>query len=197
MAPLAVAAAYDRGAFSDEDLQLTAGVVAVSAPLVVTWTVAPTLAIALNARRLGMVMLAASVLNVALNLILNVVLGVLLGVVGVALGTTLVSIVMVVFFSHRLARAEPAFKPRVLGRTFARASLAILPSAIAFGIPIWAGVVAGDLATRLAILVVAGVAGLTSYYGIARRLGLHEASAIIAFGKDTLRRVVGRLPVRV
>ncbi len=196
VAPLAVATAYDRGAFTGADLRLTAELVAVSAPLIVTWTVAPTLVVALNARRMGMVMMIASVVNVTFNLVLNVVLGLLLGVIGVALATTLVSVVMVVYFSHRLARAEPAFHPRVLGGTFARASLAILPIAIVFGIPIWAGVVDGDLAQRVALLAVVGVAGLTWYYGIARRLGLQEADAIVAFGKGTLRRVVGRLLIR-
>ena len=196
VAPLAVATAYDRGAFSGADLRLTAELVAVSAPLIVTWTVAPTLVVALNARRMGMVMMVASVVNVTINVVLNIVLGLLFGVIGVALATTLVSIVMVVYFSHRLARAEPTFHPRVLATTFVRASLAILPGAIAFGIPIWAGLVDGDLAQRIAILVVVGVAGLTWYYSIARRLGLQEASYIVAFGKGTLRRIAGRLLFR-
>ncbi len=58
VAPLATAILYDRGAFSDDDLLLTAQVVAVSAPLVVTWTAYPAIISALNARRQGMVLLA-------------------------------------------------------------------------------------------------------------------------------------------
>ncbi len=192
VAPLAVATAYDRGNFSTDDLWLTAQVVAVSAPLIVTWTVQPTLVSALNARRKGTVMLAASMLTITLNLILDVVLGNLLGVVGVALATTVVSVIMVGFFTRMLKRVEPTFSPGRLGRVFFRATLAILPSALVFGIPVWAGIVGDDLAQRVVVLVVVGTAGLSSYYAIARRLGLDEARSIAAFVKDTLRRVLRR-----
>ncbi len=197
VAPVATATAYDRGSFSGADLALTAQVVAVSAPLIVTWTVAPTLVSALNARRKGTVLLAAGVLNVSINLVLNVVLGYLLGVVGVAIATTVVSVVVVAFLSRMLVRFEPTFSLRLVWRTFLKACLAILPGALVFGVPIWAGVINGDLAQRVVILVTVGVAGLTSYYGIARRLGLEEAGSIVAFGKDTLRRILRRAHIMV
>ena len=189
VAPLAVATAYDRGSFGSDDLALTAQVVAVSAPLIVTWTVSPTLVSALNARRKGTVMLAASVVNISLNLVLNVTLGYLLGVVGVALATTLVSVVMVAYFGFMLKRVEPTFSPRRLGPTFVKALLAILPSVLVFGIPIWAGVVGKDLVWRVLVLAVVGAVGLSSYFAIARHIGLGEASAIAAFGRNTLRRI--------
>ena len=192
VAPLAVAAAYDRGSFNTDDLWLTAQVVAVSGPLIVTWTVQPTLVSALNARRKGTVMLAASMLTITVNLVLDVALGYLFGIVGVALATTIVSVVMVVFFGRMLMRVEPTFSSRQLGRTFVKASLAILPSALVFGIPIWAGVVGHDLVQRVLVLVVVGTTGLSSYYAIARRIGLDEARSIAAFAKDTLRRMLTR-----
>ncbi len=197
VAPLATAIAYDRGSFDSTDLALTAAVVAVSAPLIVTWTVQPVLGSALNARRKGTVLLVAALINLAVNVLLMIALGYLFGVVGVAVAASLVSVVVVLFQGHQLKRAEPDLSLRPVWRTFFRSSLAILPSALVFGLPIWAGVIDGDLAQRMVVLIVVGVAGLTSYYGIARRLGLQEASSIVAFGKSTLRRVVARLPIRI
>ena len=40
----------------------------------------------------------------------------------------------------------------------------------------------------MVVLVTTGVAGLTVYYRLARRLGLEEAQAITAFGINTMRR---------
>lgn len=197
VAPLAVATAYDRGAFGGGDVLLTAQVVAASAPLIVTWTVAPTLVTALNARRMGTVMMVASIVNVALNLVLNVLLGYLIGVTGVALATSLVSVVMVLYFSYRLTRIEPSYSPWRVWRAFVRASLASLPSAVAFGLPIWAGLVEGGLLVRFSTLVFVGVAGLSTYYVLARRLGLQEAASIIAFARNTLKRIVRSVPNRV
>lgn len=193
VAPLAVATAYDRGAFDEADVVLTAKVVAASAPLIVTWTVAPTLVSALNARRMGSVMMTASIVNISLNFVLNFVLGYLLGVTGVALATSFVSVVMVVYFSYRLTRIESAFSSSRIARVFLRASLAIMPSALVFGLPIWAGAVQGGLEVRITVLVVVGVAGLTTYYGLARRLGLGEAASIVAFARNTGTRFVARL----
>jgi putative peptidoglycan lipid II flippase len=195
VAPVAVATAYGRGAFSSEDVLLTATIVAVSAPLIVMWTVSPTLVAALNARRMGRTMLAASVVNVVLNLVFNVVFGILFGVAGVALATTLSTALVVAFFAWSLARAEPSFAPRSLNRTFTKSLLAILPSALLFGIPIWAGAFGGGTVEGLVLLVVIGVAGLTSYYALARRLGLREVAEIAAFGMDSLRRLAARLGI--
>ena len=160
---------------------------------IVLWTVAPTLVAALNARRLGAALLAASGVNVAVNLVLNMVMGYLFGVVGIALATTGVSVVMVIYLARRLARDEPTLSLGSLNRTFLKALVAISPSALVFGIPIWAGVVQGDTAFRLVVLAVVGVAGLSSYVVIARWIGLRQAAAIVAFGKDSLRRILARV----
>ena len=193
VAPLATAILYDRGSFSESDLMLTALVVAVSAPLVVTWTAHPTIDSALNARRKGKLLLAGGIITMVTNLTLDVILGYLFGLIGIALATTITSIVLLVVMSHLLSRLEPALSLRVVWRTLLKASVAILPSVLIFGVPIWAGVVDDALGPRVVVLVVAGVAGLTSYYHIARRLGLEEAAAIMAFGTNTLRRILRRL----
>jgi putative peptidoglycan lipid II flippase len=195
VAPVATAVAYDRGAFSQADLTLTAHVVAVSAPLIVLWTIAPTLVSALNARRRGDILLWASVLNVVVNVAFDIVLGFLFGVVGIALATTAVSVVMVVYLGRKLAQEDPALSLSRLMGTFWKALLAILPSAILFGIPIWLGDLDGDLFARLAILFVVGVAGLASYVVVAGRIGLAEPAIIVGFGRDTLRRIRARATV--
>jgi hypothetical protein len=74
--------------------------------------------------------------------------------------------------------------------------LAILPATLVFGIPIWAGLVQGGLIEGLIVLGVVGVAGLASYYAIARRLGIDEIDAIVWFARDSLLRFLARLGVR-
>lgn len=192
VAPLATAIVYDRGAFSDADLALTARIVALSAPLIVTWTIQPTLVSAMNARRKGMTLLAAGGLTTAGNIVLDIVLGSLLGVSGIALATVVVSVVVNLFLGRQLARMESSLSARRFWQTFTRAGLAILPGALIAGIPIWAGWVDGGFVQRVAALIVAGVAGLASYYVLARRLGLDEVGSIVAFGASALRRVRAR-----
>jgi putative peptidoglycan lipid II flippase len=133
---------------------------------------------------------------VVLQLLFDVLLGLLFGVVGVSMATMLSTAVVVVFFGRRLSQVEPDFSSRAMVRTLARASLAILPSALVFGIPIWAGVVQGGFVERVTVLVVAGVAGLGTYYVIARRLGLEEVDAIVWFARDSLFRLLARVGVR-
>ncbi len=193
VAPLATAIAYDRGSFEQSDLILTAQVVAVSAPLIVTWTVQPVLVSALNARRKGTALLAAGLVDLAVTVVLTLTFGYLFGVVGVALAVSFVSIVVVAFQGYRLKRIEADLSFRQVWRTFVRSSLAILPSALVFGIPIWAGVIDGDLVQRVVLLVVVGVVGLATSYPIARRLCLQGASSIVAFGRSTLRRALSRV----
>jgi putative peptidoglycan lipid II flippase len=196
VAPVATAVAYDRGSFDSDDLALTAQVVAVSAPLIVLWTVAPTLVAALNARRAGTALLVASGVNVVVNVAFNLIFGLLFGVVGIAIATSTVAFIMVVYLARRLAREEPTFSLGSLTGTFLRALLAILPASLLFGAPIWAGLVDGDLWLRLGVLVVVGVAGLGSYALIAPRIGLSETTAIITFGIDSTRRIVRRVTRR-
>ena len=192
VAPLAAAILYGRGAFGEADLKLTAHVVAISAPLIVTWTVQPTLVSALNARRKGTILLASGIMTMAGNIVLDVLLGYTFGVTGIPMATVIMSVVAIAFMGDRLARLEPTLSPRRIWRTFLRSVLATLPSALVFGILIWARVFDGGFAERVVLLVFTGVAGLASYYAIARRLGLTETDSIIAFGVNTARRILPR-----
>jgi putative peptidoglycan lipid II flippase len=189
LAPLATAIFYDRGSFSEADLALTAQVVAVSAPVIVTWTVQPAMVSALNAQRNGIVLLGGGILAAGINIVLDVLLGQLLGVIGVPLATVIASVIVILYMGERLSRSEPTMSTRLIWRTFFRASFAILPSAVVFGLPVWAGFIGESFAERVVVLVVAGFVGLSSYYWIARFLGLRESEAIMAFGTNTLRRV--------
>ena len=134
VAPLATSILYDRGAFSDADLMLTAQVVAVSAPLVVTWTAYPTIISALNARRQGMVLLAGGIMTTITNLTLNVVLGYFFGLVGIAAATTITSIVLFVVQSRRLSRLEPDLSLMVVWRRVVRHRWRIFPASRLFGL---------------------------------------------------------------
>jgi putative peptidoglycan lipid II flippase len=192
-APVATALLYDRGSFSEADLALTAQVVAVTAPLVVTWTALPTLVSALNARRKGTALLAAGIVTTTTNLTLDVILGSLFGLIGIAMATTVASVVTFIFMGRLLSRLEPALSLLAVWRTLVRSSFAILPSMVVFGVPIWAGVAGSETSVRVITLVVLAVAGLATYYGIARRLGLQEADAIMAFGTSTLRQTYRRV----
>ena len=195
VAPVAAAVAYDRGAFSESDLELTAQVVAVSAPLIVSWPIIPTMASALNARRKSAVLLASGLLQVFVSTALMIVLGQVLGVVGVALATTVVSVILIVFLGHRLIILEPSLSASAVWRTSLKACVAAAPATIAFGIPIWMGLGSGSFGLGLATLAIVGMLGLSSYFAIARRIGLTEAGAILSFGVDTLRRVLSRVPM--
>ena len=193
VAPMATALLYDRGSFTAGDISLTAEIVAMSAPLIVTWTVQPALVSALNARREGLIMLASGAITTATNVVLDVALGLLLGVPGIALATVLASLLVVNFMGWRLSQLEPTFSPGPIYRKFALATIAAMPSTIIVGLPIWAGVLdALAAAQQIFVLGVVGVAGLISYYAMARRLGLVEAELIVLFGKSTVLRLVKR-----
>jgi putative peptidoglycan lipid II flippase len=193
VAPLATAILYDHGSFSQSDLMLTALVVAVSAPLIVTWTAHPTIDSALNARRKGMILLAGGIMTMVTNLSLDILLGYLFGLIGIAIATTIASTLVLFVQGYLLSRLEPALSLAAVWRTFLKATLAIAPSTIVFAIPIWAGAVPDDLVIRVVVLVVVGVTGLTSYYALARRTGLQEAASITSFGTNVLRRSYRRL----
>ena len=111
LAPLAVAFAYGRGAFGVDDIALTSTVVAAFAPLIVVLMVSPVLAGAHNARRRGFVLLATGAMNVVLNFVLDVALGAWLGVAGIALSSSVTSVLLTLFLAWRLELVEPAFPP--------------------------------------------------------------------------------------
>ncbi len=125
VAPVAVAVAYGRGAFTPVDIDRTARVVAGFAPLIVVLMTSPVLAGAHNARRTGVVLLAGGITNVTTNVILDVVFGAWLGVAGIALASSVSTTIVAVFFAWRLrvgrprvhaAAHRPRARPRGLGR---------------------------------------------------------------------------------
>ena len=103
-APFAVSTVYSRGAFTSDDVQTVAGVVAAFAPIIAIHMTSSPVTNALNARRSSMVLLASSIVSVILNLALDVVLGLAFGVVGIALASSVTQGATLVFKATRLAR---------------------------------------------------------------------------------------------
>lgn len=184
VAPMAVAVGYGRGAFSPADVARTAEAVAAFAPLIVVMMCYPPFTGALNARRRGAVLLAGGIMNVALNLFLDVVLGLTLGAAGVALSSSLTAIVVLAFFSDRLARLESDFALGPIARTLLLAIAASIPGAIPIAIVSWSGAVPENLLLQVVVLAAFGALGLLSYLLIALLFGMEEAR--------TVRQLAGR-----
>jgi putative peptidoglycan lipid II flippase len=174
VAPLAVSVAYGWGAFTTEELILTAQILAGFAPLIVVLMVVPIYTGAFNARRNGMILLVGGVTNVTLNLTLDVVLGLTLGVVGLGIASSVSQTAVVVMWTWRFAHTEPGFDTRQLGRTLGLSFAASIPSAFVIGLVVWAGQPSLGLVAGLAFLIAAGALGLLSYAGLSGRLGLRE-----------------------
>ena len=178
VAPVAVATGYGRGAFTADDVTRTAYAVAAFAPLIVVMMLYPPFTGALNARRRGSILLAGGIMNVILNVSLDIVLGITLGAAGVALSSSLTAIVVLVFFSDRLARSERDFVIAPVGRTLLLAVAASIPVALPIGILSWSRVIPEILIIELLALVAFGALGLLGYLLIAVRLGMDEAQAV-------------------
>ena len=177
VAPVAVAVGYGRGAFSQTDVARTAEAVAAFAPLIVVMMCYAPFLGALNARRRGGVLLAGGVINACLNLLLDIVLGVTLGSAGIALSTSLTGIVVLAFFSRRLARSEEDFALAPIWRTLVLAVAASLPVALPIALLCWLRVVPDGPVVGLLALFLFGTLGLLGYLLVAIRLGLNEARA--------------------
>jgi putative peptidoglycan lipid II flippase len=188
VAPIGVAVAYGRGAFTSAALDQTSLVVAGFAPLVVTLMLSQTLTGALNARRRGSALLMAGTINVILNCVLDVVLGFPLGVGGIALSSSITAVIVVAFKARRLAHWEETFKVAPLVRRVAVAGAAALPGALACAALAWTGYYPRGLGAELVTLAVCGVAALASYILLAARLGLAEPRTMVAAGLSRLPR---------
>jgi putative peptidoglycan lipid II flippase len=188
VAPIAVAVGFGRGAFTADDVMLTAQAVAAFAPIIVVAMCNPPLTGALNARRRGGTLLLAGVFNVVLNVVLDVVLGLAIGAAGVALSSSLTAIVVLFYFARTTARSEDDFELRPIGRTAGLALAASLPFGLAIAVLAWSGVVPMDLAPAVAALVVFGVVGIAGYLALASRLGLSEATLLL----DAVAEAIGR-----
>ena len=188
VAPLAVSVAYGRGAFSTDDLELTAGAVAAFAPLVLILMVSPVLTGALNARRRGQVLLLGAMLNVVLNLVLDITLGFWLGVVGVALSSSVTSAIVLGFFAWRLTISEAALRLRPIGRTLRLALVASTPIAIAAALMCWTQPAPSGIVPGLAALLGIGVLGMVGYLLLATWLGMQESRTLVQLAADKLLR---------
>jgi putative peptidoglycan lipid II flippase len=186
VAPVAVSVAYDRGAFTADDLALTTAVAAAFAPLIVILMTSPVIRLALNARRLGQVLLVGATINVILNTILDVVFGVWLGVAGVALSSSLTAGIVAVYFARRFARSDPDFKLRPIVRSAWLASAASAPAAVLVAALAWSGTYPHGTLPGLLTLTVVGTVGLASYVVLASWFGLEEPRTVV-------RVVIGRL----
>jgi putative peptidoglycan lipid II flippase len=179
VAPIAVAIAYGRGAFTISDTDLTARTVAAFAPLLVTSMLVPILTGAHNARRRGQLLLVGATLNVVLNITLDVVLGRLMGAPGVALASSFAEASVAILFIRRLARSEDGFSTRPFARATGLALLAGIPVGLVVAAISWTGAFPRELLPALLMLIAVGLFGMAGYAVVASRVGLHEPGALI------------------
>jgi putative peptidoglycan lipid II flippase len=192
VAPLAVSTAYGRGEFTAEGLALTSQALAALAPLMLLIMYQPVLTSALNARRKGTVLLVASVLDIMSHVTLTLTLGKLLGVVGVALASSLATVVTTIYFSRQLSRIERNFQQRPLFRTLILTMVAVAPGAAVIGALCWSGAYLQGPGGGLLTLTVYGIAGVLSYIGMSYWLGVPETRAIVGVTLQWIAR--RRLP---
>ncbi len=188
VAPIGVAVAYGRGAFSADALSQTSLVVAGFAPLVVILMLSQTLTGALNARRRGKDLLMAGSINVVVNCTLDVVFGFPLGVAGVALSSSVTAAVVAIFKARRLAAAEASFRLEPMLRRVALACAATAPGAILVGVVAWSGRYPSGTALQLLVLVAATLACLLTFLPLATRLGIREPLAMVQGARSQLSR---------
>ena len=187
VAPIAVFFAYGRGAFTNDDMALTATTLAAYAPIIVTLMMLPVLVGSLNARRQGGMLLVGGALNVALNVVLDIVFGYWFGAPGIALATSVAEILVVAVFIRSMARSGDRIDLRPIVQTFGRAALAISPFAVVIGILARNGWGTVDTFGALLALAAAALIGVGGYVLLAARLGMTEARQVVRF-------VVARLP---
>ena len=179
IAPVAVAFAYGRGAFTPSDVSLTAGTVAGFAPLLVVLMTSPVLTGALNARRRGRVLLMGGIINMVFNIGLDVLLGFSIGVAGIALSSSITSTIVLIYFTRRLSGSEEGFAPRALAGTLGLAILASAPAAVAIGAFAWTGHLPTETIPAFLTLVVVTIVGVAAYLLAARSLGLAEPGILV------------------
>lgn len=187
VAPVAVYFAYGRGAFTQEDMSLTAASLAAYAPIIVTMMMLPVLVGSLNARRQGGMLLLGGVLNVILNIVLDIVFAYWLGAPGIALATSVAEIFVVAVFIRSMGKSGDKIDLRPFVRTIRQAVLAIAPFAAVIAVLSWTGFGTVDTLSAALALAAAAVVGVGGYVLLGARLGISEARQILEF-------VVARLP---
>lgn len=179
LAPLVVSVVYQRGAFDAHSAALTSGVVAAFSPMLLFTMVQPILNGAHNARRRGMLLGLAAVVNAILNFTLNIAFGLVLGVAGVALSTSITVGLLIVWLSIWLARTEPGFQAGKVVAVGWRSCLASLAPALPLSIVAWNLVPSLSLAGAAFALATMLSAGMVGYLLGARLLGLTEARDVL------------------
>jgi putative peptidoglycan lipid II flippase len=178
VAPLAVAAAYGRGAFAAEDVSRTARTVAGFAPLLVILMLVPILTGAHNARRRGTLLLVGGITNVAINMTLDLGLSAWIGVPGIAVASSVAEVSVLLLFIHRLSRDGDRFELREIGRKTALALLASAPGSLLVAVVVWSGQVPPGAVPAIAGLIAAGLFGAGTYLLMARLMRLDEPLAV-------------------
>jgi putative peptidoglycan lipid II flippase len=189
VAPLAVFFAYGRGAFTTEDMSLTAATLAAYSPIIVTLMMLPILVGSLNARRQGGMLLIGGAVNVILNVVLDVVFAYWFGAPGIALATSVAEILVVALFIRSMGRWGDRFDLRPLMQTLGRAAVAIAPFALVIAVLSWSGFGATDTLAAALALAAAAAVGVIGYIIVAARLGITEARQIMGVVDERLVRI--------
>jgi putative peptidoglycan lipid II flippase len=194
VAPVAVTTAYGRGAFSADDARLTSEALAALAPMITILMFQPVLTSALNARRKGMILLIASIIDIVGHVLLTVTLGRWIGVIGVALASSLSAAVTTIYFARRFRIIDPKFELVPITRTFGLTLAASAPGAIVIGLMAWNGMVLPGPLGGIISLAIFGVVGLASYAVLALRLDMPEARVLLRIVLERVGRSQDRLP---
>ena len=141
LAPLLVGLLYERGAFDADAAARTAGVVAGLAPLLPLSMAMSVLSGAHNARRRGALIGKSAVLTAILNLGLNILLARQIGVAGIALSTSMTSLLVLIFLGWRLNSLEPGFHGRQVAGSWAKAIGASAVAAVPVAALAWSGAI--------------------------------------------------------
>ena len=101
---------------------------------------------------------------------------------GVALASSITSIIVLAFFAWRLGHIEAAFRAAPIVSTVMRASLACLPAAVVIAAVAWGGFVPSGTLPWVVALVAFGIVGMLGYVLIALRTGPEEIRTMFRIG---------------
>jgi O-antigen/teichoic acid export membrane protein len=148
----------------------------------------PVLTSALNARRKGLILLIASIIDIVGHVLLTVILGAWIGVIGLALASSISAAVTTFYFARRFRIIDDQFELGPIVRTLGLTVAAAAPGVIVIGLLAWNEVALPGLVGGLVSLALYGIAGLTSYAWLADRLGVPEARTLIGVVLQRLGR---------
>ena len=189
VAPVLVEVVYRRGAFNDDSVALTAGVVAAFAPMLALTMIQPVMTGSHNARRRGALLGFTAVANAFLNIALNLSFGLPLGVAGVALSTSVTTAFLMVWLAAWLARKEAGFEIRPALALVSRVLVASLIPAVPLAIIAWRLLPVLPLIPAAAVLAAMLLAGMFAYVAAAWLLGITEIGDILGGMRQGVVRV--------